>query len=89
MIIVAGALYVAADVRDGYLASCRAVVEQARTTPGCIDFALSPDIVDERRINVLERWTTHEALQQFRGSGPSDEQEDALQHADVQEFELA
>jgi quinol monooxygenase YgiN len=89
VIIVAGALYVAADARDGYLAGCRAVVENARTTPGCIDFALSPDIVDARRINVLERWTTTEALQQFRGSGPSDEQNDALQHADVQEFQLA
>ena len=89
MTIVVGALHVSATARDDYLAGCRVVVEQARGTAGCIDFALSADLVDERRINVLERWARNEDLQRFRGSGPSDEQNDALESADVQEFELA
>lgn len=88
MIVVAGALYVDPAGRQQYLEGCRAVVEQARSTQGCHDFALSPDLVDPRRINVFERWEDDDALQRFRGSGPSDEQNDAIQDADVQEFHL-
>ena len=88
MILVAGALFVAPERRDAYLTGCRAVVEQARTTSGCEDFALSPDLVDPRRINVFERWTDEEALARFRGSGPSDDQNDDIQDADVREFRL-
>ena len=88
MILVAGALFVDASGREDYLAGCRAVVEQARTTPGCLDFALSADLVDPRRINVFERWDDEEALLRFRGSGPSDDQNDAIQEADVQEFRI-
>ena len=88
MIVVAGALYVGASARAGYLQGCRDVVEQARAAAGCLDFALSPDLVDDRRINVLERWATREDLMRFRGSGPSDEQNDAIESADVQELEV-
>lgn len=89
MIIVSGALYVSAGTREAYLAGCRPVVELARATPGCLDFALSADLVDGRRINVLERWATPEALVRFRGSGPSDEQQGVIEDADVREFEVA
>ena len=88
MILVAGALFVDPACRADYLAGCRAVVEQARRTEGCLDFALSPDLVDPRRINVFERWTDQQALTHFRGSGPSDDQNDALQDADVREFRV-
>jgi quinol monooxygenase YgiN len=88
VIIVAGALYVSAGARTGYLDGCRAVVEQARAAVGCLDFALSADLVDERRINILERWATAQDLMRFRGSGPTDEQNDAIESADVQEFEV-
>ena len=63
-------------------------MEQARTTSGCLDFALSPDLVDPRRINVFERWIGQEELTRFRGSGPSDDHNDAIQDADVQEFSV-
>jgi quinol monooxygenase YgiN len=63
-------------------------VEQARAAVGCLDFALSPDLLDDRRINILERWSTSEDLMRFRGSGPSDEQNDAIESADVREFEV-
>jgi quinol monooxygenase YgiN len=88
MILVAGALFVDPADRDGYLVGCRAVVEQARSTSGCLDFALSPDLVDPRRINVFERWVNEDELTRFRGSGPSDDQSRAIQSADVQEFHV-
>ena len=86
MILVAGALFVDPAGRADYLVGCRAVVEQARQSHGCLDFALSPDLLDPRRINVYERWTDEQALTSFRGSGPSDDQTDTIQDADVQEF---
>jgi quinol monooxygenase YgiN len=57
MIIVAGSLTVAPDQRADYLAGCEVVVEQAPRAPGCLDFALSSDLLDPARINVYERWT--------------------------------
>jgi quinol monooxygenase YgiN len=74
MIIVAGTLYVSSEARAEYLASCEAVIELARSTPGCLDFALSADPVEATRINVFEAWEDDDTLVRFRGSGPSDEQ---------------
>jgi quinol monooxygenase YgiN len=88
VIIVAGYLHVDAAGRDAYLDGCRAVVEQARAADGCLDFALSPDLLDARRINVFERWATEADLARFRGSGPSGEQSAQIQDADVQEFRV-
>ena len=88
MIVVAGALFVRASAREDYLAGCRSVVERARTTDGCLDFSISPDLLDPRRINVYERWTDADALMTFRGSGPSGEQTDMIEDADVREFRI-
>lgn len=86
MIIVAGALRVDPAERDAYLAGCAGVVEQARTSSGCLDFAISADVLDAGRINVYERWATEEELMDFRGSGPDEEQQAAMLSADVQEY---
>jgi quinol monooxygenase YgiN len=70
VIIVAGALTVDPEGRDTYLEDCVSVVEAARRAEGCLDFALSPDLLEPERINVYERWSSAEDLQRFRGSGP-------------------
>jgi quinol monooxygenase YgiN len=88
VIIVAGALFVAPDGRDVYLAGCLAVVEAARRAPGCLDFALSADLLEARRINVFERWQSEEDLHRFRGSGPEAGQLAALLDVDVREYEV-
>lgn len=88
MIIVAGALHVQPADRSAYLAGCRAVVEQARRTAGCLDFALSADLLDGGRVNVLERWATRDQLDAFRGAGPSGDQLAELLAIDVAEFEV-
>ncbi len=89
MIIVSGSLQVAPQEREHYLQGCVEVVRLARAAPGCLDFALSPDLVDEGRINVLERWRSEEELAAFRGSGPSSDQQAALLSVDVQEHRVA
>lgn len=89
MIIVAGHLDVDPSERDAYLATCVAVVEQARRAPGCLDYALSADLIEPGRINILERWESQEAVEAFRGDGPSDEQATAIRSASVAEYDIA
>lgn len=89
MVIVSGYLEVALENRAVYLASCVPVVEEARRSAGCLDFALSADLVDDRRINVLERWETQEAVAAFRGAGVGDDQSSMIVGADVREFDVS
>jgi quinol monooxygenase YgiN len=85
MIIVAGALTVDPEGRDAYLEACVSVVEAARREAGCLDFALSADLLEPGRINVYERWDSDEDLRRFRGSGPEGGQLAALLSIDVGE----
>jgi quinol monooxygenase YgiN len=89
MIIVAGHLVVDPERRDSYLAGCVSVVEQARRAAGCLDFTISADLVDPGRVDVFERWESREAVEAFRGSGPSDEQSAAMLSASVAEYDVA
>lgn len=89
MIVVAGHLTVAPGDRAAYLDSCRVVVEQARSAPGCVDYALGPDLVEADRVNVLEVWATRAALEAFRGAGPDDGFADRIVAIDVREFDCA
>lgn len=88
MIIVAGWLRVAATDRQQYLDGCRTVVEAARATDGCLDFHLSPDIVDPERINVFERWASAESVERFRGDGPESDQQAMIADARVDQYEI-
>jgi quinol monooxygenase YgiN len=88
MVIVAGHLIVDRNRRDDYLTGCVTVVEQARATPGCLDFAITADLLDASRVNVFERWDSQEAVTRFRGSGPSDEQAVAMVSATVCEYDV-
>lgn len=89
MVIVAGHVIVGRQDRDDYLAGCARVVEQARRAPGCLDFTISADSLDPTRINVFERWDSQDAVEAFRGSGPSDEQADVIVSASVSEYDVS
>ncbi|MEV6487562.1 antibiotic biosynthesis monooxygenase family protein [Actinoplanes sp. NPDC051633] len=89
MVIVAGHIVVDPGRREAYLANCVPVVEQARDAPGCLDFSIAADIVDPGRIVIFERWESQAAVEAFRGSGPSDEQGEAMLAASVAEYDVA
>jgi quinol monooxygenase YgiN len=89
MLIVAGHLTVDPAERDDYVAKCVKVVELARAAPGCLDFAITADIVDHSRIDVFERWEGEEQLLAFRGSGPDDGQQAAILDADVKRYAIS
>ncbi len=89
MVIVAGHLIVDPERRAAYLAGCVRVVERARRAPGCLDFAISADLLDPGRIAIFERWASPATVAAFRGSGPSDEQGAAILRAAVAEYDVA
>jgi quinol monooxygenase YgiN len=89
VIIISGPVYVDPDTRDAYLAGCRRVVEQARVSPGCLDFALSPDVLEPGRINVYERWESDEDLEHFRGAGPAPDQAAQIRSAEVMRYRIS
>ena len=89
MVIVAGHITVDPQQREAYLVGCVGVVEQARGAPGCLDFAISADLIDPGRINIFECWESNAAVEAFRGSGPSDEQSAAIRSASVSEYDIA
>ena len=89
MIIVAGHLTVAPDRRDAFLADAVTVITAARDAPGCIDFHLSADPIDPTRINIFEHWDSADAVEAFRGSGPSSDQQAAILSADVHQHTIA
>jgi quinol monooxygenase YgiN len=89
MIIVAGPIHLVPGEREAYLDGCREMIEAARAADGCLDFHLAGDPVDPGRINVFERWETVEAVEAFRGSGPSDEDGAAILGAAVVQYQIA
>ena len=89
MIIVSGHLTVDPTERDEYLAGCVEVARLARAADGCLAFHLSADPIEPGRINVYEQWTSAAAVDAFRGSGPSDDQQAAVLGAHVEQHEIA
>jgi heme-degrading monooxygenase HmoA len=53
-----------------------------------LDFAITADLLDPGRVNILECWESQEAVNAFRGSGPSDEQTAAIISAAVIEYDV-
>ncbi|MBO0676059.1 antibiotic biosynthesis monooxygenase [Mycolicibacterium sp. S2-37] len=89
MVIVAGYIIVDPSARSGYLAGCADVVRQARAAEGCLDFAICPDILDPRRINIHERWASQAAVEAFRGDGVGPGQQAEIRWAEVAEYDVA
>lgn len=89
MIIVSGKIYVDAAEREAYLDGCREVIVAAREAPGCLDFHLVADPLEPDRINVYEQWDSVEAVEAFRGDGPSVDQTAAIRAAEVDQHEVA
>ena len=89
MLIIAGHLLVDPEDRDAYVADCGTVVEAARRSPGCLDFALTADTLDPARINVYERWESDDQLMAFRGAGPDDDTSARIRGAEVQKYRIS
>ncbi len=92
MVIVAGHIDVEPHERESYLVGCEEVVRLARRTAGCLDFAISADLLDPGRVNIFERWESQAAVEAFRRDGPDDDagadERPAMLSASVAEFDV-
>ncbi len=88
MTIVGGHLLLKPGTRDQFLAASRPVVEAARQNPHCASFSVSPDLVDDNRVNVFEQWSHRDALMSFRETGPGSEMTSLIVSVAVEEWEV-
>lgn len=89
MVIVAGHVTVEPAEREGYLAGCVTMVEQGRRAAGCLDLAVTADLVDPSRINIFERWESQAVLDTYRRSAPSPGYNAELLSVSVREYDIA
>ena len=89
MLIIAGHLIADADDRDAMVADGAQAVSMARSAPGCLDFSITADTLDPRRVNIFERWETEEGLLAFRGAGPDAGTAGRILDADVKRYVIA
>ena len=89
MVIVAGHITVDPEQRESYLAGCMSVVQEARWADGCLDFAITADLLDPGRVNLFERWESQEAVKTFRRRGPRNKQRAAMLSVSVAEYDIA
>ena len=62
MVIVAGTLELDPDQREAFLAGRIDGMRTSRAEPGCLEYTLSADPTDPRRIMLFERWARQEDL---------------------------
>jgi quinol monooxygenase YgiN len=89
MVIVAGHITVDPEQRESYLAGSVRVFEKARGAAGCLDFAITADLIDPGRVNLFERWESQAAVKAFRRSAPRNKQGAAMLSASVAEYDIA
>lgn len=87
-IIVAGKLMLKSGARDEFIEKSREAISQARELEACEDFAVSPDPIDENRINIFEKWGSREELDAFRNSGPDNGSFALVESFDVNDYEV-
>lgn len=87
-IIVAGKLKLKPGSRDEFIEkSCEAILK-ARELDACEDFSVSPDPIDENRVNIFEKWIARGPLDEFRNSGPGNDSLSLVESFDVNEYEV-
>jgi len=89
MVIVSGHVTVEPRQREAYLAGCVRIVERSRSLAGCLDFAISADLVDSGRVNIYERWESQAAVESARSSAPGDDLDAAMLSVSVAEYDIA
>jgi quinol monooxygenase YgiN len=89
MVIVAGHITVDPEQREAHLAGSAKIVEAARAAPGCLDFAMTADLIDPGRLNLFERWESQAAVKAFRRRAPRRKQAAEILSGSVAEYDVA
>lgn len=89
MLIVSGCLYLKPGTREQFLSSCVASVRLARLAQGCLDFAVSADLIEPDRANVYESWADADSLISFREGGADESLFSFVVRVEVQRHEVS
>ncbi len=89
MLIIAGKLYVAKADRDRFVEGHRDVVAKSREADGCLDVAISPDLIEDNRVNMFELWESQEKLDAWRKVAPAPDVQIQIEGGDVQKHEIS
>ena len=87
-IVVAGKIFTKESDRDAFLTASKEAVALARKTEGCLDFAVSADLIEKNRVNIFELWASVRKLEKFRGDGPSNDLSSLIEKADIVQYEV-
>ncbi|WP_448248443.1 putative quinol monooxygenase [Thalassotalea agariperforans] len=87
-IIVAGKLKLKSGSRDKFIEQSLEAISQARKLSACEDFSVSPDPIDENRVNIFEKWQSRTSLDAFRNSGPENDSFSLVESFEVNEYEI-
>ena len=79
MLIVAGAFILDAQDRDAFITSKHDSILATRDEPGCLEYVMSADPVDDTRVVLFERWADQASFDAHmaviaaapRGTGPA------------------
>ena len=87
-IIVAGKLIIKEGLRDRFIIESLESVSIARDNQNCEDFSVSPDLLEENRVNIFEKWHSLEALDAFRIAIPENNLFSMVESFQVNEYEI-
>ncbi len=62
MVIVGGTFEVEPHQREAFLAGRHASMRASRAEAGCLEYVMSADPIDPRRVVLFERWESQDAL---------------------------
>lgn len=89
MVIVAGKIYVVPEDRDKHVASFKAMIQRARAFPGCLDFYIVADPIEEGRVNMFEQFESEEALAAWRAVSKPPKRVSKMLGAEVQKHQIS
>lgn len=87
-IIVAGKLKLKPGSRHEFIEKSCDAIRQARALAACEDFSVSPDPIDENRVNIFEKWLARAPLELFRNTGPDNDSFALVESFEINEYEI-
>ncbi len=89
MLIITGKLYVAPEDRDKFVDGHIEIMKRAREHDGCIDLAISADMIEDGRVNMIEVFESEEALASWREISPAPSYQAEILGGDVQKHQIS
>lgn len=89
MVIISGKAYVAPERRAEYLASFQEFMAHTRNEPGCLDFFIVADPIEEGRLNIFELWESNEIVEAYQKRADSPEPGIEILSEDVLMYEIS